>query len=93
MILSCYFYDKVQYCTQNKLISKFAVDSNIAFVSYTQFTVSFCCIGQYVGIYVVNMHKSTIWQLFRQPNELAENILQTNIMYLKAFTGVKISIF
>ncbi len=32
-----------------------------------------------------------IWQLFRQTNELARNILRTNIMYLKASADVKIS--
>ena len=36
--------------TQNKLLSKFSVDSEVAFVNYARFTVSHCCIGHYVAI-------------------------------------------
>ncbi len=44
------------------------------------------CIGQYVAIYDY-MHKSTIWQLFCQTNESAQNILPTYSCRLKYFVN------
>ena len=49
VILTCYFYD-ISRCRQNKHLSKFLVDFEVAFVSYARFTVSYCCRGHYVVI-------------------------------------------
>ena len=50
MIITCYFYITLfSRRTQSKLIFKCSVDSNVAFVSQAQFTVSYCCIDQYIG--------------------------------------------
>ncbi len=38
------------------LISKFSVDSEVAFVSYARFTGSYCCIGHHVSNYYVDTH-------------------------------------
>ncbi len=47
--------------THHKVISKFAVNFDVAFVSCAQFTLLYCCIGHYVGLEFMmsNMHKST----------------------------------
>ncbi len=39
----------------DKHISKFSVDSEVAFVSYACFTVSYCCIGHYVCNYYADI--------------------------------------
>ncbi len=62
------------------LFPNFWVDSEIAFVNYTCFTVSYCCIGHHVGNYYVDIINRHIDQLFRQRNECVRNILHTNIM-------------
>ncbi len=76
-----------------KLNSKFSVNPDFAICDLW---MSYC---------IIVLHKPLYWnlwcwhaqinnsQLFRQTNEFARNIFHTNIMYLKAFTGVKISTF
>ena len=79
----------------HKLISKFSVDSDVVFMhnlSYAQFTVSYF-VFHFVGICNVDMYKSTILRFFCQTIEFARNIMHTNIMYLKASIGAKITTF
>ena len=83
------FYDPImpflwQFSRQNKLISTFSVDSECAFVRCACFTMSYCCIGHFVGNYYVDIMKRQLDRLFCQTNEFARNILHTHIVYLKA---------
>ena len=75
---------------QKKLSSKLSVDFEVAFVSYARFTVSYCCIGHYVGNYYVDIINRQFDRLFPQTNEIAWNTLHINITYLKASADVKI---
>ena len=79
---------------QKCLISKFLIESEVAIVSYVCFTVSYCCIGQLInGNYYVDIINRQFGRLFYQTSEFARNILDTNLMYLKDATDVKISTF
>ena len=66
---------------QNKLIFKFPVNAEVAFVSYAGLTVSYCCIGHYVVYFSFQYNKSPIWRLFHSTNDFARNVLQTLITY------------
>ena len=50
----CYFMSQLSRYTQNKVISKFSVESDVVFVSYARFTVSYSCIC-HVEIYDINL--------------------------------------
>ncbi len=64
---------------KNKLISKFSVDSEVAFVTYAHFTV-YCCIGHYdVDKYYVDIINIHFDRLLYQTNEFGRNILHINI--------------
>ncbi len=76
-------------CRQNKLISKFVVTSEIAFVSYAHFNVLYCFIGHNVGNYYVDIINRQFYRLFRQTNEFARTILHTNIMHQKASADIE----
>ncbi len=72
---------------QNKRISNLSVDSEVLFVVYACFTISYSYIGHYVGNYVDIINQLFGW-LFSQAN-LREMFLHTNIIYLEASTDVK----
>ncbi len=67
-----------------------SVDSEVSFVIYACFTVSYCCIGDYVGNYYVDIINWTI-QLIVLLNKW--KLFYTKFMYLKASADVKISTF
>ncbi len=69
---------------QNNVISKFSVNSDV-FASSAQFTVSHCCIGQYMyGGILKCQHLIYANLMISLTSESARNILHTNIMYPKA---------
>ncbi len=75
-------------------MSKFPVNSKVAFVSYAYFTLLYFCIGHYALCHH-NFNNSVIIQ---QANEFARNMLYVHKHYmpkcsLKTFTDVKISTF
>ncbi len=79
-------------------MSKFPVNSKVAFESYAYFIVLYllyctCWIGHYVVYFSCQHDKYPTRRLFPQTNELERNILHTYFMYLKASTDVKISTF
>ncbi len=65
---------------QNKLISKFSVDSEVAFVSYAHVIVSYLGIGHYFGHYNVNIINSQFDRLFRQTDEFARKNICTQTL-------------
>ncbi len=77
---------KVHFCNpnmlfyrQNKLVSKFSVDSEVAFVSYAWFTVD-----------IINRQ---FGRLFRQINKFARNICTQTLCTQRLLLNVKISTF
>ena len=42
---------------------QFSVDSEVSFMIYACFTVSYCCIDHYIGNYYLNINKSTVWSI------------------------------
>ena len=85
---------QISRCRENKHISKFSVDSEVCFVcELCMFTVSYSCIGHYVGNYYVDVRNRQLGRLFRQTNKFARNIFHTKFVYPKASADVNISIF
>ncbi len=71
----------------NKLLSKFSVDSEVLFASYACFTPFYWCIGHYAGNYDLKIINRQFNWLFCQTNVFSRTV-GTQTLYLKASDDV-----